>query len=151
MFGFDLRWKHLENSWWNKKSWRNGSSVGKGTWTRNSEFRPQFFMFQQFWKKALCDPYIFFFLLGCKYFFETKSLFWLFQKVFHAPKLHFYAKRQLFYKDIFCISFLVVSLLARRLNMLSVKLFVKIYVVRYIQMLMCVKLFEAAFKSKQME
>jgi len=65
--------------------------------------------------------------------------------------LHFYAKRQLFYKDIFCISFLVVSLLARRLNMLSVKLFVKIYVVRYIQMLMCVKLFEAAFKSKQME
>jgi len=35
--------------------------------------------------------------------------------------------------------------------MLSVKLFVKIYVVRYIQMLMCVKLFEAAFKSEQME
>ena len=150
MFGFHLRWKHLENCWWNKKSWRNGSSVGKGTWTRNSEFRPQFFMFQQFWKKALCDPYIFFFLLGCKYFWD-QIIILTFSESFPCTQVAFLCQAATFYKDIFCISFLVVSLLARRLNMLSVKLFVKIYVVRYIQMLMCVKLFQPAFKSKQME
>jgi len=50
---------------------------------------------------------------------------------FPCTKVAFLCQAATFYKNIFCISFLVVTLLARRLNILSVKLFVKIYVVRH--------------------
>ena len=89
-----------------KKSWRNGSSF-KGDLKRNSQGKfksdHDFWYFDNFGRKlfVIRAAYILFpfshkttrLWWVAANIFETKSLFWLFQEVFHAPKLHFYAKR----------------------------------------------------------
>ena len=67
---------------------------------------------------------------GRKYFWD-QIIVLTFSGSFPCTKVAFLCQAATFYKNIFCISFLVVTLLARRLNILSVKLFVKIYVVRH--------------------
>jgi len=67
---------------------------------------------------------------GRKYFWD-QIIVLTFSGSFPCTKVAFLCQAATFYKNMFCISFLVITLLARRLNILSVKLFVKIYVVRH--------------------